>query len=351
MSGAHLQRIGNGSGLAVLFNGRAKRVEAAVVQALSSALPKALVLVSHDLDEARRHARTLVAARPEVILSGGGDGAAVRLVNLLREEGASPLPSLGVLKLGTGNAWARVSGAGGYHDLVSALPQMPLRLPTQRYELVEVEGTLCHFAGVGWDARILNDYQRNLQKRAGQLAGSRLATRLNKGLLGYLYSLVRITIPEEWKLLRERGQVRATLVSDDPEVMTADKAGAIVPRQGGGRVLYEGPLSVGAAGSTTEWGFGFRAFPLARKVPGRINLRVYDRPVLEAALNMVPLWAGHFPQPGMHDFFARSATLAFSRPMPFQIGGDAVGMREEITFRHATETVPLVDWAAARAQA
>jgi diacylglycerol kinase family enzyme len=344
-----VERIGSGSGLAVLFNGRAKRVTAAVVRLLAEALPKALVLVSHDLEEARRHAKALVAAKPAVVLSGGGDGAAVRLVNLLAQEGGAPLPSLGVLKLGTGNAWARVSGAGRYAELVAALPRLPLPLPTLRYDLVEVEGALCHFAGVGWDARILNDYQRNLDRRAGQLVGSRFASRLHKGLPGYLYSIVRHTIPEEMQLLRKLGQPRVKLTSDDPEALRADERGELQPLPQGSRLLFEGNVSVGAAGTTTEWGFGLRAFPMARKVPGRINLRVYDRPVLEAARNAPRIWRGQVPLAGMHDFFARRATMTFSRPMPFQIGGDAVGLREEVTYTHASHSVQLVDWAAARA--
>jgi len=332
-----MRRIGDGSGLAVLFNGRARRVGAAVVHALSRALPKAMVLLSSDLDEARRHARKLAAARPEVILSGGGDGAAVRLVNLLREEGVSPLPPLGILKLGTGNAWAGVTGAGRYGALVAELPRLPSPLPTQPYDLVEVEGTLCHFAGVGWDARILNDYQRHHAGRPG------------KGMLGYLAALCRITIPEEWRALRREGQPRVRVESDDA-VSTPDAEGNLMPRIGG-RLLYEGPISVGAVGTTNEWGFGFRAFPLARKASGRINVRLYDRKVMEALRNAVHLWRGRHPQPGMHDFFTRRVTMSFSRPMPFQIGGDPAGLRERVEFAHASQTLPVVDWHAARAGA
>ena len=35
-----------------------------------------------------------------------------------------------------------------------------------QYDLVEVEDRLCHFTGVGWDAKILNDYLRNLESFA-----------------------------------------------------------------------------------------------------------------------------------------------------------------------------------------
>ena len=338
--------------IAALLNGRAKRVTARVERDLRQALPGALVLVSHDFDEARAHADRIAADRPDVVLSGGGDGAAVKLLNLLHERG--PLPIVGVLRLGTGNGWARVSGAPDFTDLLRRLPGLPGELPTQTFDLVEVDGQLCHFAGVGWDARILNDYARNLDKRGSQLLGSRAATWLNKSALGYVYSTLRISVPELVREQRRHGPARVLLENLEGTAWELDRRGKPLPildADGGApaRKLYEGPVSVGAASGTPEWGYGFKAFPFARAKPGTINLRIYDRPVLEAVRNAVSLWTGAFPQPGMSDFFVQRARMRFSRPMPFQIGGDPVGFREEITFAVAPERVRLVDWHAALA--
>src|SRR5262249_61269188 len=120
----------------------------------------------------------------------------------------------------------------------------------QEFTLVEVEDHLCPFAGVGWDARILNDYQRNLDKRSSQLLGSRLASWLHKGVRGYLYSLARITIPEEWIRLREEGQARVVLENLGSEVL-AVVDGRPVPLSGA-KVLHEGPISVAAASSVRD---------------------------------------------------------------------------------------------------
>jgi diacylglycerol kinase family enzyme len=345
--------IGRGKGVAALLNGRAKRVNAKVVRALEKALPEALVLVSEDFDQARRHARRILEEKPHAVLSGGGDGAVVKLINLLREEGrGQPLPTIGVLKLGTGNGWARTTGATDFFAQLRQLPLMPNPLPALVFNLVEVEGHLCHFAGVGWDAKLLNDYLRNLDKRSSQLIGSRLASRIHKGIPGYLYSTFRITVPEEWIALRKFGKPRVRLENHGAEAFTADERGALVPMRDphgdrAARILFEGPVGIGAAGSTPDWGFNFRAFPYARSKPGFINVRVFDKTVLDAVRSMFRLWKGEVPLPGMHDFFVTDVTMAFSRPMPFQIGGDGVGMREEISFRAAKETVPIVDWRSA----
>ena len=109
--------------IAALLNGRAKRVTPRVERDLREALPNALVLVSHDFDEASAHADRIFAERPDVVLSGGGDGAAVKLLNLMHERG--PLPILGVLRLGTGNGWARASGVVALLSLHAAMIERP----------------------------------------------------------------------------------------------------------------------------------------------------------------------------------------------------------------------------------
>jgi diacylglycerol kinase family enzyme len=327
-----------GTAIAALLNGRARKVTPRVVRALEQALPGATILVSHDLEQARRHVKALIAEQPEVVLSGGGDGAAVRLLNLWREEGGGTFPALGILRLGTGNGWGRAMGAPEFFPHVRQLAKLVGPLPVQEFTLVETEGQLCHFAGVGWDARIINDYQQNLDKRSSQLVGSRFASWLHKGVRGYLYSVARITVPREWARLHREGHAHVLLENAGGEVF--DLRGPVAAT-----ALYEGPVSVGAAATVPEWGYGFRAFPNARRKPGFINVRIYEGHVLDALRNVVALWRGA-EAPGMHDWFAKAVRMRFSRPMPFQIGGDAMGERDEITLRAAAETVRVVDWRA-----
>lgn len=334
-----------GTALAALLNGRARKVTPAVVRALRGALPDSTILVSEDLDQARQHVRELIKQRPDVILSGGGDGAAVRLLNLWREGGGRELPTLGILRLGTGNAWARGLGAPEFFSHLPKLARMNGEtLPVQEFTLIEVENHLCPFAGVGWDARILNDYQRNLEKRGSQPLGSRLASWLHKGARGYLYSVTRITVPGEWMRLRRQGQAHVVLENLGPEVF-GFVDGKPVPLPGATQ-LHEGPVSVGAASTVSGWGYGLRAFPHAGLKPGLINVRIYQGHVLDALLNAARIWRG-LDVPGMYEWFATEVRMRFSRPMPFQIGGDPMGERTEIVLRAAHERVRMVDWRAA----
>jgi len=69
-------------------------------------LPGAKVAVTRSLAEAEAFVTQLgEGPAPELLLSGGGDGTAVSLLNAFERRGA-PMPTLGLLPLGTGNGWA-----------------------------------------------------------------------------------------------------------------------------------------------------------------------------------------------------------------------------------------------------
>jgi hypothetical protein len=345
-----MEPIGRGAGVAALFNARAKRVTGSRLRALERALPDALVLASEDLEQARRQVAAIAAAEPYLLLSGGGDGAVVQLLNLWRDEaGGRPFPVIGVLKLGTGNAWARVSGAMSYDALVTLLPRLPRAIPVQTFDLVEAEGTLCHFAGAGWDAHVLNDYLRNLDKRSAQLVGSRIASWFHRGLTGYFYATARLTIPDEIRRNLEHGPPRVVVESTGPLAYRIDGTGNAIPIPAGER-LYDGTFGIAAGATEPELGFGIRAFPFARMKPGFMHLRIFGGGVLAAWRHGVRLWRGDLPPPpGIEDFLVTGATMRFSRSIAFQVAGDGRGDRERIEMRVAPEKVALLDWRAAMA--
>lgn len=322
-----------------IVNANARRSSARSVVELCDALPKADVVFSRTVDEARRAFERHGGLQRPLLLCGGGDGTVTSLVNLMEHDRLGP--PVGVLALGTGNGLAHALRSGPYLHALRRLPNLPLPPPTLHYDLVSVEGRRSHFAGTGWDARVIADYQRVLGVRGP------IPRRLRESVLGYLYGLFRYTVPEEYRLLREQGQARVEITNLGPSAWTVDDTGRAVPLPGGetGRVIHEGPISVASAATSQEWGFHFRAHPHARLMPGWLNLRVYDRPVLEAVRNASRLWRGLHPQPGMHDYFVQRARMHFSRPVPFQIGGDPVGARTELDFSVAESGVRLVDWA------
>ncbi len=204
--------------------------------------------------------------------------------------------------------------------------------------LVEVGGTVAPFAGTGWDAEIIDDF--HAQKDGFGF----LPKNARNGLRGYMHGLFTRTIPRHLTL----PQVEVEVVNTGADAMTVDDDGRPIRLPGGahGAVLYRGPTSVCAAATTAEWGFGFRAFPFAGVVPRRFCFRIYSGHALEATLRMGQLWRGAHPVPKMHTWLLTSCKATFSRPVPFQMGGDRVGVRSEIDYGLAPEQVSVLDWRA-----
>ncbi|MCC6557223.1 MAG: diacylglycerol kinase [Polyangiaceae bacterium] len=338
--------------IAVLVNLRARRGSERIARACRAALPSARILASRSLREVQTFARSLSDAPPELIISAGGDGTALALLNAMRRPAAEAGGSLtggaalGLLPLGTGNGWARATGAPRWRLALAVLGHLARRrfapLPRRRFDLIDVGGTLCPFAGTGWDAELIDDF--NAQKTGFGV----LPERYRQGVAGYLQGMILRTIPRHL-VHRERVEVEVTNTGDD--ALTIDEEGRPVPLPGGehGKVLYRGPVSICAAGTTPEWGFGFRAFPFAGVVPRRFHLRVYAATALEATLHSTGLWRGAHPVPKMHDWLLTRARAVFSRAVPFQVGGDRAGHRESVDYAIAPEQVDVLDWAALRA--
>src|SRR5512147_878741 len=119
----------------VVVNLRARRGSRAVAEKCRREIPSARVLSSRSMDEAARFARE--ASPHALLVSAGGDGTALGLLNTLRRD----VTRLGVLPLGTGNAWAHAMDAPGWRTAVESLGEAVARgqtLPMRRFELVEV---------------------------------------------------------------------------------------------------------------------------------------------------------------------------------------------------------------------
>jgi hypothetical protein len=310
-------------------------------------LPGARVIASRTLDEAVGFARALGDAPPQLLVSAGGDGTAVALINALRAQprsallrpGESSQAALGCLPLGTGNGWARVTRAPRWRKALERLGALERdAIPIWRFDLVEVDGTIAPFAGTGWDAELIDDFHA---QRNGVGVLPRTA---RNGVAGYLHGMFTRTIPRH---LFRPAHVEVELTNTGEDALTVDDNGRPVPLPGGGHgaLLYRGPVSVCAAGTSPEWGFGFRAFPFAGLVPRRFCMRVYAGSVVEATLRMGSLWRGAHPLARMHTWLLTRCHARFSRPVPFQVGGDRVGHKSEVEYCLAREQVNLLDWA------
>jgi diacylglycerol kinase family enzyme len=334
-------------GVAVLLNARAKAVNAAVIETLSLIVPPEDLFVSHSEAEAAEIADWVVARRYQTIFTGGGDGTFVSWINRIldaTERRRQQAPRFGVLALGTGNAVA---------ELVGATPRRHARDLSRflagefgairQVDLVTCEGRRTPFAGVGIDAAILNDY--NWVKQ--QLAGTPLQG-LGLGVAGYGLAVALRSAPRQ---LLERAPTYCEIVNSGKPAWRLDGNGRRVgPAIASGELLYAGPCMMAGASTVPFYGMGLRLFPHADKARGMMQLRVATDPAVATLLmNIHRIWSGEYAHDKILDFHAEQVTLRFEAPMPLQVGGDAEGWRDQVTFGMARAPVELVDFRIATA--
>jgi len=326
--------------VAVLVNLRSRRGSRRVAELARAELPHARVIASRSLADTEGFIRDLQRSAPDLVISAGGDGTAVGLINALRPANElSELP-IGLLPLGTGNGWANATRAPKWKEglaRVGALARQRSPISTKRFDLVEVCGRIAPFAGTGWDAELIDDFH------AQKTGIGVLPKKAREGVAGYLQGLLTRTFPRH---LFATEPLEVELINTGEDAFTIDETGRPAPLPGGesGRLLYRGPAGVCGAATSPEWGFGFKAYPFAKAMPRRMSVRVYAAGAVEAIAHTRDLWRGVHPIPKMHTWQLTQCKMVFSRPMPFQIGGDRHGHVTEVEYRIADETVNVLDW-------
>ncbi|MGZ3445780.1 MAG: diacylglycerol/lipid kinase family protein [Myxococcaceae bacterium] len=330
--------------VAVLVNARARKVNARVVRALSHIVPRADLYVSRSQKDAHRIARDILRRGYDTVFCGGGDGTFIGFADeiLSEAERANILtPRFGVLKLGTGNGLAELVHASSLKDggvLDDVRRACEGAVPGYRpLELLKVEGRRTQFAGLGIDARLLNDYLGLKTKVQGTwghwaLTGSR----------GYALTVGLRTLPHALThRLSEQVEVRNAA---DVPAYRLDSNGGAVEELAPGALLYRGPAMMVAAGTIPFYGYALRMFPFAGQRPGHLHLRLGTVNPVAAVANLRALWRGEWFPRNIHDFHAVAVSVQAARAMPLQIGGDAAGERTSVEFRMSSKRLELVDW-------
>lgn len=254
--------------VAVLLNRRAQGVTAARIRWFRGVVPSTDLFITDGEAEGEAAIRAVVAAGYDVLCPGGGDGTFMATAATLLRLAPTTMPALLPLRLGTGNAVHDVCGAarptprGLTHDLARAADP---RAPATPLRLLEVDGRLTQFAGVGLDADWQADYTRMVKRRVGNGALLPLA----RGVPGYLATALGLTIP---RLIR-RPHVTLTVRALGPaRRLAAD--GATVADFADGAVLFEGPATLAAASTVPSYSAGFRFFPHVDQIGAAFELKV-----------------------------------------------------------------------------
>lgn len=328
--------------VAVLLNANAKKVTTKVRDQFARLVPSEDLYFCESLEDGRRHTRSILAKRYDTLMVGGGDGTIATTLNLLVQEADKlsrpghrhALPDLGILKLGTGNGLANMSGAGkpvsDAMRLVSG--ERPAARPLRVIEDVD-SGWVFPFGSVGYDAQVLNDYV-DLVDATRTGVGRSFA----KSLAGYFYAIGTRTIPTE--LRKERAHIRiiATGRSSilDPE--TSEEIPLDI-----GTTLFEGSARAVAVGTSPFYGYGMKVLPYALRRTDRFHMRISNASISYLLSHLPSLWNGTINTPDFVDFLCEGIRIESSVALPLQLAGDARGHTKVVNMRLADRAFRLVE--------
>ncbi len=328
--------------VAIVVNGNAKRVTDDLVEVLDQIVQSGDLFVSRSVEEGQDIALRIVDQGYPVVLTGGGDGTFVQMVTAITHEAErreQEPPRFGLLKLGTGNALAWVLGAQNPRGrgVVADLARMKRSGGRNTLRLLEVEGMLTPFAGVGGDAVGLQHF--NEVKQWFQRVP--LLRTYGTGALAYATSIVGLTVPTF--LLKPKMHVRIVNEGEPVERIGDDGQVTGEPFQKG-EVIYDGTCHGVLMSTIPYWGFGSRIFPFASDREDRFSLRIVDFHPLVIPTHLHSIWTGTFRHRRLHDFFAQKVSIHLPRREALQIGGDAAGTHETVHARLYPEPIQVVDY-------
>jgi diacylglycerol kinase family enzyme len=348
-----------GERVAVLLNANARSVNERVRSEIARFVPQEDVFYSRSFDEARQIVDQVLDGGYSTLLTGGGDGTFVGFVNQVlhaieTEEPAysthggavrqlAPqrrMPRFGVLRLGTGNSLATLTNSssstvGIVEDILRTRSGDVTQ--SRRLNLVDAGGKLAPFAGLGIDAKVLNDYVAFKSRFKGTFF-----EKLASGGGGYFGAVASMSIPS---FLMQKELPNVTIVNEGAPAQQVGPDGRPIGKAvGTGEIIFQGPCRIASVGVVPFYGYGFTMFPHALRAPGRMQLRVTAMNVPQILRHLPSIWKGHTPGSSILDFHVDRVRMTFDREMPYQIGGDAEGYRREVAFSVDTRPIELLDF-------
>lgn len=324
---AQIQVIESPGRYAVLLNALAKGWTGELHQQIQRLVPSKDLYLTDDLRQAERTVDMLLNRDYDVIFTGGGDGTIVFLVNAIEERvqrgdiTREEAPPVGVLRMGSGNAIATYLGTDSATSKLRAL-RAGAPLAIHSINLIRGNDGLFPFAGIGWDAEILNDYE-DFKDAVRDTALENHAT----GLKGYVAAIATRTLP---RVLRQP-PTEIVVTNRGEQAFKIDQDGEIVAEYGPGDVLYDGPIRTCATASVSYWGYRIRMFPYATLKWGFAMLRCFNGTVGRILGHLPSFWRGRFPEGDIVDFLYEDVEItAHGKSLPYQVTGEAAGYERQL---------------------
>ncbi|SEF83021.1 Diacylglycerol kinase family enzyme [Thermomonospora echinospora] len=292
-----------------------RRVRDLLVRAFSGDLDLELAETAHR-GHATELARRAAEDKYDVVLALGGDGTVNEAINGLLAGGPAPtLPALAVLPIGSTNVFARALGLPGEPIGATRLVLDALRAGRHRWVGLGLADdryfTFC--AGVGLDAEVIREVEERRDAGARSNPLLYVRTALHRFFAGTDRRSPALTVERPGHPPIE-GVFLSFVLNTAPWTYIA------------GHPVNPSPRAHFGAGLDL---FGIRSLGVA--------------PVLAAVAGMLlpngrPVTGPHVVN--VHD--ASEITLRADRPMAFQLDGDYLGERRQVTFRSVPRAIRIV---------
>jgi len=305
-----------------IVNGNARRVRDGVRAKLERVLPGG-VRFTRSLDHARAVIREDIDRGLDLIVLAGGDGTIVMGLALIAEacRGAGrPEPAIGLLRLGSGNAFADAVGAGD--DAAADLARLVRGEGTWRkLAMLEVLGMRAPFVGLGLDAQLLEDHHQ-VGKLIDRVPGAR---RLGGGAR-YALSVGLRSIP---RFARDN-RARAVVTNLGAPAIEMARGGATGREVAAGAVMWRGPCTLIAGGTIPFFGFGLRMFPFSHVRRDRFHLRCGDGKLLEILRHVPAAFRGDYFSEHTRDFLCERIAVELDVESPIEAGGELLASQRRV---------------------
>jgi diacylglycerol kinase family enzyme len=340
-----LLQAGARSRVAVILNHNARGVRPEVVERIGRLVPARDLFVSRDLDHSREIARMVVERAYDGVLFGGGDGTFVQCLSDIAGEAKRsdvPMPGVGVLRLGTGNALADALGASSptVDGLVKDLRRArSARQGDKVLPLLTIDGKLTPFAGCGLDAQILEDFG-NLGEAIDTLAGPHAA----KIGAGARYALT-VALRSTPRFVMSQLPQLEVINTGGPAYRIDWRTGRVVDEDpiATGELLFRGRAALCSASTIPFFGLKMKMFPYASARTDRFQLRCSTATAYETVRNLPAVFRGEYKSPNLHDWLCEGIEVRLERPVPIQIGGDVQSShRDNLVIGMSSEPVRVL---------
>lgn len=323
---------------AVLLNALAKGWTGDRHEEIQRLVPSNDLYLTDNFRQAEHTIDTLLNRDYDIIFTAGGDGTIMFLVNALErriENGEltrEEAPPVGILRMGSGNAIATYLGTESATAKLRAL-RAGAPVAIHSLNMLEDADGLFPFAGIGWDAEVLNDYE-DFKESVRDTA----VEPYTVGLPGYVASVFTRTIPRVMTI--EPVDVR--VVNRGDEAYKVDGDGNVVQTYGPGDVLFNGRVQTVATATVSYWGYRIRMFPYATLEWGYAMLRCFNGSPQDIVCHLPSFWRGHFPTADCVDFLYSDIDIeTHERALAYQKIGEGEGHAQSVRWRVADHPVRL----------